>query len=134
MDKISDEKKVSGTVLVIDDSPMEQKILRIYLEKGEMCCLVLTADNGKHGVDMAIKERPDIIILDLEMPVMDGIEALTHLKNNDDTKDIPVLMFTSVGEFDIRERCFSLGAKGFLNKPHGIKEITDMVRELLTVQ
>lgn len=78
---------------------------------------VLTAVNGQEGIEKAEKEKPDLILLDATMPVMDGIEALASLKANPATKDIPVLMLSADSGKDNVERATQLGALKFITKP-----------------
>ena len=115
-------------VLLIDDSPMQQKIARIYLEKGEGYS-VITANNGKEGVDVAKIELPDLILLDVEMPEMNGDEALKILKEEELTKDIPVIMCTGNNEM-LEDELLSLGASGYIRKPHGFSTLKTKLKEI----
>ncbi|HPI02764.1 MAG TPA: response regulator [Candidatus Goldiibacteriota bacterium] len=116
-------------VLLVDDSPMQQKIAKIYLEKGEGYT-VLSAVNGREGVDMAKKEKPDLILLDVEMPEMSGEEALKELKLSELTKDIPVIMCTAAEEEGLEQRLLSIGAASFIKKPHGFSLLKNIVKDL----
>ena len=78
---------------------------------------VITAVNGQEGIEKAEKEKPDLILLDATMPVMDGIEALAALKANPATKDIPVVMLGADFGKDNVERATQLGALKFISKP-----------------
>lgn len=115
-------------VLLVDDSPMQQKIAKIYLEKGEGY-QVITAENGRLGLELARTELPDLILLDVEMPEMNGEEALKALKENDLTKEIPVIMCTGNDVFT-EEQFLSLGAIGYLKKPHGFSTLKAKIRDL----
>jgi CheY-like chemotaxis protein len=106
---------MNKTILVVDDSAMichvDGKIL------GDLGYNVLTAKNGQEGCELAQKHDPRLIIMDVEMPVMDGIQATALIKSGPKTNHIPVLIFTSLGgEQDIR-RAREAGCQGFLNKP-----------------
>lgn len=115
-------------VLLVDDSPMQQKIARIYLEKGEGY-EVLIANNGREGVELARSNQPDMILLDVEMPEMDGNAALKALKADELTKSIPVIMCTANEEF--REEDFlAAGAIGYIKKPHGFSTLKIKLREI----
>jgi len=103
------------TILVVDDSAMIRRIVGQILR--ECGYRHIVADNGKSGYETAKKERPDLIIMDIEMPDMDGFEATTRIKADPDTAHIPVLFFTSLcREEDIR-KAEQAGGQGFLNKP-----------------
>lgn len=103
------------TVLVTDDSAMIRRIVgQIIQQLGHK---VLLADNGEKGYALTKSARPDLVIMDIEMPVMSGIEATARIKSDPETADIPVIIFTSLGsEEDIR-KAREAGCQGFLNKP-----------------
>ena len=117
-------------ILIIDDSPLQQKLAGIYLSKDNY--LVITANNGKEGLEIATSEHPDLIILDVEMPEMDGIETLKLLKSNSFTSGIDVLMCSSVKKEEVINEAIKLGAKGYLNKPHGFKNFNASIKGILT--
>ena len=102
----------SFTILVIDDDPNAQELMKKFLLKENY--MVLQATSGHDGLDMAAKNLPDIITLDVMMPEMDGWEVLAALQNNETTKNIPVIMLTLANEPDIG---YSLGATDYLTKP-----------------
>ncbi len=116
-------------VLIIDDSRVQHKLAKLYLEAE----LIKTfhANNGKEGIEMALKEKPDMIVLDIEMPEMDGIETLKNLKNNPEIMNIPVLMCSSLKDEEIVSECMTLGAAGYINKPHGYRGFRDNVVMIL---
>jgi CheY-like chemotaxis protein len=120
---------MNKTILVVDDSAMICHVVgQILRESGYT---VLTAKNGQEGCELAIKHDPRLIIMDLEMPVMDGIQATALIKSVPKTKNIPVLIFTSLGgEQDIR-RAKDAGCQGFLNKPISREAIRGEVEKLL---
>jgi DNA-binding response OmpR family regulator len=117
-------------VLLIDDSPMQQKIARIYLEKGEGYAFI-TANNGKEGVEKARLELPDLILLDVEMPEMDGEQALIALKLCLDTAEIPVIMCTACDDVTFEQKFMQLGAVGYIKKPHGFATLKNIVKDLV---
>jgi twitching motility two-component system response regulator PilH len=116
-------------VLVIDDSPIQQRLAKIYLAQEEM--ETIHAKNGKEGIATAIDNTPDIIILDIEMPEMDGIETLKNLKMLEETKDIPVMMCSSLRDEEIVMECLAIGAAGYVCKPHGFRGFRDSVKSIL---
>jgi len=116
-------------VLLIDDSPMEQKIVKIYLEKGEGYKVII-AEDGKRGINIAEIEQPDLILLDLEMPDMKGEEVLKVLKDNNKTKDIPIVICS--GSIELNEEDFvKKGASACIRKPHGFKGLKRLVKEIV---
>ncbi|HLD11456.1 MAG TPA: response regulator [Patescibacteria group bacterium] len=77
---------------------------------------IVTADDGLEGVKKAVEETPDLILLDIMLPIKNGIEVLKELKKHPSTKHIPVLLLTNLGQESIIREAFSLGAEGFLLK------------------
>ena len=120
---------MNNTILLVDDSAMICHIVgQILRESGYD---VLIARNGREGCDLAKKCNPGLIIMDVEMPGMDGIQATTHIKSQPETTHIPVLIFTSLsGDEDIR-RAREAGCHGFLNKPISRAVIETEVHKVL---
>ena len=102
-------------ILSIDDSRMVQMVVAKTLKPFDI--EVITAVNGQEGIEKAEKEKPELILLDATMPVMDGIEVLAALKANPATKDIPVVMLSADSGKDNVERATQLGALKFISKP-----------------
>lgn len=100
------------TVLVIDDDPSARDLMARFLEKENL--RVVTADNGRSGLEMAEKLKPDVITLDVVMPDLDGWAILSTLKTNPELKDIPVIMVSMLGD---RNTGYMLGAADYLIKP-----------------
>ena len=106
---------MNRTILVVDDSAMICHVVaQILRESGYT---VVTAKNGQEGCEMARKHNPQLIIMDVEMPVMDGIKATALIKSSPETKHIPILIFTSLGGENDLKRAKEAGCQGFLNKP-----------------
>ena len=99
-------------ILVVDDDPSIRELLSRYLAREGF--IVFEAENGQKGIELAEKEKPDVIILDVMMPGTDGWSVLEHLKSHASLSSIPVIMLTMV---DDRSRGYALGAMHFLNKP-----------------
>ncbi len=116
-------------ILVIDD----EKIIRISLEKelSRAGYAVLSAENGKVGVQIVQEQNPDLILLDIMMPEMDGIEAIGHFKRDKRTKNTPVIFITSLVEEDDVKDGFVQGSKGidqyFISKPFDMDEVLKLV-------
>jgi len=93
---------------------------------------VMTAENGLIGCEMAKANMPDLIIMDVTMPIMNGIEAAAKIKADEETTHIPILIFTSLGsEHDIQE-AQAAGVSGFLNKPIARDELKSAVSALIS--
>jgi two-component system, cell cycle response regulator len=106
---------MSNKVLSVDDSRMVHMVVTKALKP--LGVDVITAVNGQEGVDKAISEKPNLIILDATMPVMTGIEALEKLKQDPGTRDIPVIMLSADAGRDNIDRAIQLGALKFITKP-----------------
>lgn len=117
-------------ILVVDDSPMIRRIVGKILRDGGYAPLL--ADNGQKGYEAAKTELPDLIIMDIEMPVMDGFEATTLIKSDPDTAHIPVLFFTSLGREEDILTARETGGAGFLNKPISKDDLEATLRDILS--
>ena len=102
-------------ILVVDDEPHSVKMVESRLRANGYD--VITAGNGAEGLEKARKEAPDLILLDIVMPQMNGHETLSKLKESSETKSIPVIMFTSKGQVDDVERATYGGAVDYIVKP-----------------
>jgi DNA-binding response OmpR family regulator len=116
-------------ILVVDDSKGARMV--IYKELHSAGYNVYLAENGRDALSKAQKISPDIITMDVEMPVMDGFEACRALKENASTVDIPVIVISSHAEAKIRERGFEVGAVEFFSKPFKAGRLADYVNMLL---
>jgi two-component system response regulator RpaA len=102
-----------ATVLVIDDDPDARWMYSDYLRiKG---CVVFTAADGRGGIDKSNDLRPDVVLLDLAMPRVDGWTVLKHLRESSWTNEIPVVVISAVG--DVRDAAFRAGCDAYLMKP-----------------
>ena len=114
-------------VLIIDDSGFQRKIITSILEaEGNT---VLTAENGRAGFDIAVKESPDLIICDLLMPELDGYGLLRLVR--DHKLAIPVLILTSDIQNTTRTECLTLGALDVLNKPVKKETLVPIIKDAL---
>ncbi|MDA1000840.1 MAG: GAF domain-containing protein [bacterium] len=113
------------SVLVVDDHQHLHEYMRLLMRSARN---VLSAFDGEAGIQMARSEQPDIVIMDLRMPVMNGLEATRILKADAETRDIPIIAVSAQAMPEDRESCFSAGATGFVSKPVDIallrKELT----------
>ena len=95
---------------------------------------VLTAENGERGYEAAVAERPDIILMDLEMPIVDGWEATRRLKSNPETRDIPVIAFSAHALAGEREEAFAAGCDEFETKPIDFARLVAAIRRILAAR
>ena len=93
---------------------------------------VVLAEDGAKGLELAVSQGPDIILLDIILPKMDGFTALKHLKENMETKKIPVILMTNLGQKEDVERGIALGAQDYLVKAHfRPSEVVEKIRQYL---
>ena len=116
-------------ILIADDRMEVVELVRVTLE-GEDFSL-LTASNGKEALDKIRGETPDLVLLDIVMPKMDGFEVLTNLKKDPATKDIPVIMLTAKGQKLDKEKGKDLGAKDYVIKPFSPSSLLTKIEGIL---
>jgi CheY-like chemotaxis protein len=95
---------------------------------------VMCADNGKQGVEAAESWKPDIILMDLRMPVMDGPTAIRTLRSNLDTSDIPIFVLSAYSDAETRDLCKQIGVDRFISKPIDIERVDTAIKETLNRQ
>jgi DNA-binding response OmpR family regulator len=125
----SKEKDVQGKILIVDDEPDLVDTIRYRLEFSGY--EVLIAENGKEGLEKAESEKPDIILLDYGMPVMDGHEMLVRLRNHPDLKEMAVIMVTASSEAQDIEKTCSWGITDYIIKPFDFAVLLDKVASVL---
>ena len=116
-------------VLVIDDEAPIRLLCRVNLEAEGM--EVLEASDGPSGLEMARNERPDVILLDVMMPALDGWRVAEQLLEDDRTKDIPIIFLTARAEFRDRARGLDIGGVDYVTKPFNPLELAPLVQSLL---
>lgn len=117
-------------ILLVEDDPF---LLGMYSAKFELENFkVMAADGGEKAVKMALKDAPDIILLDIILPGMSGFDVLGRLKSDKKTKDIPVILLTNLSQKDEIEKGLGMGAKDFLIKAHFMpSEVVDKIKTVL---
>jgi len=116
-------------ILLVEDNEMNRDMLSRRLAKRDH--QVLTAVDGRQGVEMAVSERPEIILLDMSLPVMDGWEAARRLKSEPATREIPIIALTAHAMAGDRERCLEAGADDYDTKPVDFKRLLGKINALL---
>jgi CheY-like chemotaxis protein len=120
-------------VLYIEDNDDNVYMLKMRLELLDEF-EVLTADNGEKGCDMAAAERPDVILMDLEMPGIDGWEATRRLKSNPQTREIPVIALSAHALAGSREKALAAGCDEFDTKPIEFDRLVAKLRRALAAR
>jgi len=119
------------TVLVIDDEPFNLSLMDELLNKDYT---IQTASNGPDALKLAFATPPDLILVDVMMPGMDGFEVCRLLKNNASTVHIPVIFITAKNEVSDEERGFAMGASDFIHKPISAPIVAARVRTHLKIK
>ncbi len=116
-------------ILIADDDSEMLEILSSMLE--EEGYVVVRAENGQEAVDLARKELPALVMLDIHMPKMDGLSACKEIKSDKVTKGVPVVMLTVEGSINEIQQAISYGAKTYITKPSSKEEILKVVKSIL---
>ena len=120
---------MSTRVLVIDDEAPIRLLCRVNLEAEKM--EVLEAGDGPTGLELARRESPDVILLDVMMPGLDGWRVAERLIEDPQTRDIPIIFLTARAEFRDRARGLDIGGVDYVTKPFNPVDLADLVRGLL---
>ncbi len=118
---------MSKVILIVDDQPANVKLLHVVLRKNGYT--TLEAVDGKQGVEMAIAQKPDIILMDWQMPVMDGLEATRILKKDESTKAIPIIVISASAMKGDREEILKSGCDEYMSKPVDIYKVLEVVAQ-----
>ena len=113
-------------ILIVEDNEMNRDMLSRRLERKGFD--VVMAEDGQKGVDMAKSEDPDLIFMDLGLPVIDGWEATNQIKNDDKTKDIPIIVLTAHAMSGDREKALEAGADEYDTKPVEFKRLLGKIK------
>jgi CheY-like chemotaxis protein len=118
-----------STVLLVEDREQNIVTTSSYLLKKGYNLLV--ARNGVEAISLAKNEHPDIILMDIQMPGMDGLEAIINLRENLATSTIPIVALTALAMAGDRERCLAAGANDYLTKPVKLKQLEYTIQQWL---
>jgi two-component system cell cycle response regulator DivK len=118
-------------ILIIEDDPKNLTLFRDLLQR--FGYTTIEATNGKKGIKLARANKPDLILMDIQLPVMDGIEATRILKSDPETKNIPILALTSYAMKGDREKILQAGCDAYLAKPVDVQELLATVARFFPV-
>ncbi len=117
-------------MLLVDDEDQLRRVMRDLLERDGYS--VAEASDGVQALDQVDRHGPDIIVLDLNLPGLDGYGVLTHLRSRPATADIPVVVLTARGDEDSEVRVFEMGADDFLSKPFRARALSARLQAVLS--
>ena len=130
MNKKSDKFSFKpAKILLVEDNHINRKLLLSFLEEYDF--KIKTAEDGKQGVELAQKMKPDLILMDIKMPVMDGFKATSILKENQDLKTVPVIAFTASALKEEIDKVHSASFDGILQKPYSKFELVNILKNHL---
>jgi len=115
-------------VLVIEDNDNNMKLITFILEKNGYS--TIRAEDGRTGIELALREKPDFILLDIQLPDMDGLKVLKAIRKSQINSGIPVIAITSYAMSGDRERLMEAGCNGYLEKPIDPAAVMDQIREI----
>jgi len=122
------------TALVVEDSPTMRQLI-VFALKRIKGLSIIEADDGVDALKkLAGPARPDIILTDINMPIMDGLKLVKRVRSDDGLKTIPIIIITTEGGAEDRQRALALGANAYITKPIQAPQVIAKVKELLGIQ
>ena len=123
-----EQDKIKKKVLVVDDEPNVRRLLHTILNKNFE---VFEGEDGKQAIEIANTQKPDVILMDMMMPKMDGLTACHAIKQNPATRSIPIIMVTAIG-FELNVKLSQqMGASGYVTKPFSSQVLLEKIAEVL---
>lgn len=116
-------------VLIVEDVDDSRYFMRLELE--HLGYLVIEAEDGKKAVELALQERPDIILMDLTLPVMDGLAAAAMIRDHEEMREVPIIAVTAHQETDFRTGAKASGFDAYVTKPIDIAWLSELIKGLL---
>ena len=126
------QENIPASILIVDDMPANSHLISRMLTEGGYEARV--AVNGKQALDAALIDPPDLILMDIMMPAMNGYETCQHLKANPRTRDIPVIFISALGETFNKVRAFEVGGVDYVSKPIEIAEVLARIKTHLALR
>ncbi len=120
------------SILVVEDSPTMRQLISFAMKRVANA-KVIEATDGVDALKKLSSEKVDLILADINMPVMDGLKLVSLVKNNQSYKDIPVIIITTEGAKEDRERALAIGADAYLPKPIQTQELIKLVTSFISV-
>lgn len=117
------------TILVIEDNALNMKLVRSLLNLGEFN--VLEAQDAEKGIHLARKHRPDLILMDIQLPGMDGLSATRNIKGDSELRDIPVVALTSYAMQGDEKKAKEAGCTGYISKPIDTRNFIQSISQFL---
>jgi two-component system chemotaxis response regulator CheY len=122
----------SYNVLVVEDSPTMRQLI-VFALKRIRGFKIVEANDGVDGLKKLSAEKFDLILTDINMPIMDGLKLVSMVRNDPNYKDTPIIVITTEGATEDRERALALGANEYITKPIQTMKILDTVKKLMSI-
>lgn len=116
-----------GKILIVDDNEINLKLFEAILKKVGYDYVI--AKNGIEAVEVAVKEKPSLVLMDIQMPTMDGEKAFHFIREKEETADIPIVAITSYALNEDRKRLIAAGFDGYLSKPISVEDFLNEIRK-----
>lgn len=116
-------------ILCVEDNPQNMRLVRKILQHQDY--EVLEAEDGQTGVRLAKEQKPDLILMDINLPDIDGLQATGIIKGDDATKHIPIVALTANAMYGDEERCLAAGCDGYISKPVSKSKLVSVVEDFL---
>jgi len=126
------QEAVRAHVLIVEDNDLNRKLAQEILHLHGYA--TATAVSGEEAVELACRQAFDLILMDIQLPEMDGLEATRLLKSKPPTRDVPVLAVSALARSEDRERAMQAGCDGYLTKPYGIKALVQAIELALSAR
>ena len=117
------------TILIIEDDVLNMKLLKSILQLKNFA--VLEAENAEVGIQLALKHKPDMILMDIQLPGMNGVEATKLILNNEELEDTPIIAVSSLAMESDKDCALSVGVKDYITKPINKKNLIDTIQKYL---
>ncbi len=122
---------MSKIVLLVEDDEDNRDLVSFVIARSRLDVSLEIAENGQEAIDKALANPPSLILMDMQMPVMDGWQAVPILKGDDRTKDIPVIAFTAQAKTEDRQRAQAMGCSDYYTKPMDPEELLTLMKKYL---
>ena len=118
-----------STILVVEDNEMNRKLCRAILENFQ--ATVIEAETAEKGLELLEQQRPDLVLMDIQLPGMNGLQAIRIIKENPAWKDIPVVALTAYAMSENETKVQKAGCDGYITKPYSLSTLVDEVGRIL---
>ncbi|MBF8295842.1 MAG: two-component system response regulator [Bacteroidetes bacterium] len=122
---------MSKVVLLVEDDEDNRDLVSFVIARSRMDVSLVIAENGQEAIDKAFANPPHLILMDMQMPVMDGWHAVPLLKADERTKDIPVIAFTAQAKPEDKQRAREMGCSDYYTKPMDPEELLALIKKYL---